>query len=123
MCSTGPRGVHCILCLRTTCVHDPSPSIREVICLDTLYTYVFPFKYMYNVSIREYPILNVFIVCIHNTARSKSIPLMCTHVDSCKFSTVYPPIEHWTWQPIGRTWIYRIQSHLSFIQHKGLKSI
>jgi len=33
----------------------------------------------------------VFIVCIRNTARSKSIPLLCTHVDSYKFSTVHPP--------------------------------
>jgi hypothetical protein len=47
---------------------------------------------MFNVSIREYfSVLNVFIVCIRNTARSKSIPLMCTHVDSYKFSTVHPP--------------------------------
>ena len=22
--NVAPRGVHCILCLRTTCVHDPS---------------------------------------------------------------------------------------------------
>jgi hypothetical protein len=47
---------------------------------------------MLNVSIREYfLVLNVFIVCICNTARSKSIPLLCTHVDSYKFSTVHPP--------------------------------
>jgi hypothetical protein len=47
---------------------------------------------MFNVSIREYfSVLNVSIVCICNTARSKSIPLMCTHVDSYKFSTVHPP--------------------------------
>jgi hypothetical protein len=47
---------------------------------------------MFNVSLREYfSVLNVFIVCIRNTARSKSIPLMCTHVDSYKFSTVHPP--------------------------------
>jgi hypothetical protein len=47
---------------------------------------------MFNVSIREYfSVLNVFIVCIRNTARSKSIPLLCTHVDSYKFSTVHPP--------------------------------
>jgi hypothetical protein len=47
---------------------------------------------MFNVSKREYfLVLNVSIVCIRNTARSKSIPLMCTHVDSYKFSTVHPP--------------------------------
>jgi hypothetical protein len=47
---------------------------------------------MFNVSIREYiSVLNVSIVCIRNTARSKSIPLLCTHVDSYKFSTVHPP--------------------------------
>jgi hypothetical protein len=47
---------------------------------------------MFNVSIREYfSVLNVSIVCICNTARSKSIPLLCTDVDSYKFSTVHPP--------------------------------
>ena len=47
---------------------------------------------MFNVSIREYfSVLNVSIVCICNTARSKSIPLLCTHVDSYKFSTMHPP--------------------------------
>jgi hypothetical protein len=47
---------------------------------------------MFNVSIREYfSVLNVFIVCMRNTARSKSISLMCTHVDLYKFSTVHPP--------------------------------
>jgi hypothetical protein len=50
------------------------------------------FKYMFNVSICEYfSVLNVCIVCIRNTARSKSIPLLCTHVDSYKISTVHPP--------------------------------
>jgi len=52
-------------------------------------------NYMFNVSIREcFSVLNVFIVCIRNTARSKSIPLLCTHVDSYKFSTVHPPRYH-----------------------------
>jgi hypothetical protein len=52
---------------------------------------------MFNVRIREYfLVLNVFIVCIRNTARSKSIPLLCTHVDSYKFSTVHPPRVHVT---------------------------
>ena len=47
---------------------------------------------MFNASIREYfPVLNVFIVCIRNTARSKSNPLLCTHVDSYMFSTLHPP--------------------------------
>jgi len=46
---------------------------------------------MFTVSIREYfSVLNVFIVCVRNTARSKSIPLLCTHVDLYKFSTVHP---------------------------------
>jgi hypothetical protein len=49
---------------------------------------------MFNVSIRDYfSNLNVFIVCIDNAARSKSLPLMCTHVDSYKFSTVHPPSD------------------------------
>jgi hypothetical protein len=68
---------------------------------------------MFNVSIREYfSILNVFIVCIRNTARSKSIPLLCTHVNSYKFSTVHPQGEntgllgatrfvHWTVESYG----------------------
>ena len=47
---------------------------------------------MFNVSIREYfSVLNVFIVCIRNTARSESNPLMCTHVDSYMFNTLHPP--------------------------------
>ena len=47
---------------------------------------------MFNVSIREYfSILNVFIVCIRNTAKSESNPLLCTHVDSYMFSTLHPP--------------------------------
>ena len=51
---------------------------------------------MFNVSICEYfSVLNVSIVCIRNTARSKSIPLLCTHVDSYKFSTVHPSRIGW----------------------------
>jgi hypothetical protein len=47
---------------------------------------------MFNVSIREYfSVLNVFIVCICNTAVFKLIPLLCTHVYSYMFSTVHPP--------------------------------
>ena len=46
---------------------------------------------MFNVSIREYfLVLNVFIVCIRNTAMFKSIPLLCTHVYSYMFSTLHP---------------------------------
>jgi hypothetical protein len=57
-----------------------------------LYTDVFRFKYIFNVSIREYfSVLNVFIVCIHNTAVFKLIPLVCTHVYSYMFSIVHPP--------------------------------
>jgi hypothetical protein len=49
---------------------------------------------MFNVSIREcFSVLNMSIVCIRNMARSKSIPLLCTHVDPYKFSTVHPPRE------------------------------
>ena len=47
---------------------------------------------MFNVSIREYfSVLNVYIICIRNTTRSKSNPLRCTHVDSYMFSTLHPP--------------------------------
>jgi hypothetical protein len=50
---------------------------------------------MFNVSIREcFSVLNVSIVCIRNTARSKSIPLLCTHVGPYKFSVVHPPRYH-----------------------------
>ena len=34
---------------------------------------------------------NMYTICIRNTARSKSIPLLCTHVYSYMFSTVHPP--------------------------------
>jgi hypothetical protein len=48
---------------------------------------------MFNVSIREYfSVLNVFIVCICNTAVFKLIPLLCTHVYSYMFSTVLPRV-------------------------------
>ena len=47
---------------------------------------------MFHVSIREYfSVPNVFIVRIRNTARSKSNPFMCTHVDSYMFNTLRPP--------------------------------
>ena len=47
---------------------------------------------MFNVSIRDYfSVLNVFVVCIRNTAMFKLIPLLCTHVYSYMFSTVHPP--------------------------------
>ena len=57
-----------------------------------IHIHVFRFKYMFNVSIREYfAILNVLIVCIPNMAVFKLIPLLCTHVYSYMFSTVHPP--------------------------------
>ena len=47
---------------------------------------------MFNVSIREYfSVLNVFIVCIRNTAMFKLTLLLCTLVYSYMFSTVHPP--------------------------------
>ena len=56
-----------------------------------MYTDVFRFRYMFNVSIREYfSLLNVFIVYIHNTTMFKLITLLCTHVHSYMFSTVHP---------------------------------
>ena len=65
-----------------------------------LYTDVFRFKYMFNVSISEcFSVLNMSIVCIRDTARSKSIPLMCTHVDPYKFSIVHPPRTNHTESP------------------------
>ena len=33
---------------------------------------------------------NIYTICIRNTARSKSIPLLCTHVYSYMFSIVHP---------------------------------
>jgi hypothetical protein len=57
-----------------------------------LYTDVLRFKYMFNVSIHEYfSVLNVFIVCIRNTAMFKLRPFLCTHVYSYMFSTMHPP--------------------------------
>ena len=47
---------------------------------------------MFNVSTREYfQLWILFIVCLHNTAIFKLIPLLCTHVYSYMFSTVHPP--------------------------------
>ena len=49
---------------------------------------------MFNVSIHEYfSVVDVFIVCIRNTAVFKLIPLLCTHVYSYMFRTVHPPSE------------------------------
>ena len=49
---------------------------------------------MFDVSICEcFSVLNVFIVCMHNTAVFKLIPLLCTHVYSYTFSTVHPPSQ------------------------------
>jgi hypothetical protein len=33
---------------------------------------------------------NMYTICIRNMARSKSIPLLCTHVGSYKFRKVHP---------------------------------
>ena len=72
------------------------PLVYERLCVHIpLYTDVFRFKYMFNVSIREYfSVLNVFIVCIRNTTVFKLIPLVCTHVYSYMFSTVHPPSNY-----------------------------
>jgi hypothetical protein len=37
---------------------------------------------------------NMYTICIRNTARSKSIPLLCTHVGSYKFRKVHPPSQY-----------------------------
>jgi hypothetical protein len=71
-----------------------SPLVYErlYVYIVPLYTNVFRFKYMFNVSIREwFSFQNVFIVCIRNTVVFKLIPLLCTHVYSYMFSTVHPP--------------------------------
>jgi hypothetical protein len=48
---------------------------------------------MFNVSICEYfLVLNVFIVCIHNTVVFKLIPLLCTHVYLYMFSMFLDPV-------------------------------
>ena len=69
------------------------PLVYERLCVYIpLYTSVFRFKYMFNVSIREYfSALNMFIICIRNTAAFELIPLLCTHVYSYMFSIVHPP--------------------------------
>ena len=66
---------------------------------------------MFNVSIREYfSVLNVFIVCICNTAMFKLIPPLCTHVYSYMFSTVHPPrdilkFECWSSMQLFYNWV------------------
>jgi hypothetical protein len=56
-----------------------------------------PYKYNYWILLEGLPYMyvtinyNMYTICIRNTARSKSIPLLCTHVGSYKFSTVHPP--------------------------------
>jgi len=90
-----------------------------------LYTYVFRFIYMSNVSIREcFSVLNMSIVCIRNTARSKSIPLLCTHVDPYKFSTVHPPrtsskSKLLTSQHVSHTWLQSMWSTRTLIMYPG----
>src|ERR1700684_3987388 len=71
-----------------------NPMVYErLLCTD-----LFRFKYMFNVSIREYfSVLNVFIVCMRNTAVFKLIPLLCTHVYSYMFSTMHPPRSGQEW--------------------------
>ena len=50
---------------------------------------------MFNVSIpKHFSFLNVFIVCIRNTAVFKLILLVCTHVYSYMFSTLHPQDLH-----------------------------
>ena len=44
---------------------------------------------------------NMYTICVRNTARSKTIPLMCTHVYSYVFSTVHPPRASLTPIPIA----------------------
>jgi hypothetical protein len=44
----------------------------------------------------------MYTICIRNTARSKSIPLLCTHVGSYKFSTVHPLSTYLSSRPICR---------------------
>ena len=49
---------------------------------------------MFDVSVREFfAVLNVFIVCIRNTAICKLIPLLCTHVYLYIFSTLHPRVN------------------------------
>ena len=58
-----------------------------------------PYKYNYCILFKGLPYMyvtinyNMYTICIRNTARSKSIPLLCTHVYSYMFSTVHPPRE------------------------------
>jgi hypothetical protein len=81
---------------------------------------------MSNVSIREcFSVLNMSIVCIRNTARSKSIPLLCTHVDPYKFSTVHPPRCH-LHMNLNNMWslpIARLQSNLDSQVGKSLQNL
>jgi hypothetical protein len=91
-CSPYYQIFHLPHCSQVTAHRSPLTAHRSQDSTPPLSTDVFRFKYMFNISIREYfSVLNVFIVCICKTVRSKSIPLLCTHVGSYKFSTVHPP--------------------------------
>ena len=56
-----------------------------------------PYKYNCCILLKGLPYMyvtinhNMYTICIRNTARSKSIPLMCTHIYSYMFSTVHLP--------------------------------
>jgi hypothetical protein len=52
-----------------------------------LYIDVFRFKYMFNVSIREY------FSILRSTAVFKLIPLLCTHVYLYMLSTMHPRVR------------------------------
>ena len=68
--------------------------ICSIVTIPYKYNYCIPFKglsYMY-VTINY----NMYTICIRNMARSKSIPLLCTHVGSYKFRKVHPPSQQRT---------------------------
>ena len=58
---------------------------------------------------------NMYTICICNTARSKTIPFMCTHVYSYMFSTVHPP-------RYGPIWINTDTIFCVWKSRKGFKS-
>ena len=52
---------------------------------------------------------NMYTICIRNMARSKSIPLLCTHIYSYMFSTMHPPrLAH-----LSPSWLVSIPTSLS----------
>ena len=75
------------------------------------------YKYNYCILFKGLPCMyitinyNMYTICIRNMARSKSIPLLCTHIYSYMFSTVHPrrslvsPHDTWRSSALLLAWV------------------